>query len=326
MDRWLRQMVDLPSGLPAIEQFRSGASNLTYLLRYEDRELVLRRPPFGTKAASAHDMGREVRIQQALRPVYPFVPEVFAYCTDASVIGSEFYVMQRLEGTILRHDLPATMSVEEIARLGEVFIDGLVALHRVDPAPLADLGRGPGYVSRQVSGWSARFRAARTPDVPDGEAVMAWLEENQPEDLAQVVLHGDWRLDNLVMDLSDTPRLVGVLDWELSTIGDPLMDLGSALAYWITADDEPGFASLRRQPSHVAGMPDREQLLARYLAGSQIRCADFTFYEVFGLFRLAVICQQIWARFVSGQTTNPAFANFGEGVGVLIHRAQERTR
>lgn len=326
MDRWLRGQLELAPGLPEVEQFRAGASNLTYLIRYGDRELVLRRPPRGTKAVSAHDMGREVRIQTALRPLYPYVPEVIAYCTDPEVIGSDFYVMERLIGTILREDVPAEMSVEDVRQLGNAFIDGLSTLHQVDPSALADLGKGAGYVRRQVGGWSSRYRAAHTPDVPDGEAVMAWLDRNQPTDVASVVLHGDWRLDNIVVDLSAAPRLVGVLDWELSTIGDPLMDLGSALAYWVSADDEPGFASLRRQPSHAQGMPHRDEVIARYLEKSSIDCDDFTFYEVFGLFRLAVIIQQIWARFVSGQTTNPAFAGFGEGVRILIHRAEERMR
>lgn len=324
MDRWLRSRMDLPGGLPVLEQFRSGASNLTYLVRYPDRDLVLRRPPNGTKAASAHDMGREVRIQRALRPSYPFVPEVVAFCEDETVIGSTFYLMERITGTILRHEIPAGIEPEGVARIGAVFIDGLAQLHAVDPTPLADLGKGIGYVQRQVAGWSKRYRAALTPDVPDGEDVMRWLAEHQPDDVGSVVLHGDWRLDNIVIDLTDEPRLVGVLDWELSTVGDPLMDLGSALAYWVSADDDVDFASLRRQPSHVPGMPNREELIARYLQRSGVPCADFTFYEVFGLFRLAVIIQQIWARYVSGQTTNPAFSGFGDGVRILISRAKER--
>lgn len=326
MDRWLREQTSLPEGLPEVEQFRSGASNLTYLLRYADLELVLRRPPHGPKAASAHDMGREVRIQTALLPTYPYVPHVIAYCNDEHVIGSPFYVMERINGSILRDDIPASLDRPAITTLGEVFIDGLSTLHQVDPTPLSDLGKGPGYVQRQVGGWAKRYRAALTPDVPDGERLIAWLEHHQPEDVASVVLHGDWRLDNIVLDLAATPRLVGVLDWELSTVGDPLMDLGSSLAYWVTADDDPDFASLRRQPSHVGGLPTREALVARYLDKSGIPCDDFTFYEVFGLFRLAVICQQIWARYVMGATTNPAFSGFGDGVRILISRAEERMR
>jgi aminoglycoside phosphotransferase (APT) family kinase protein len=326
VDQWLRTHIALPSGLPEIEQFRSGASNLTYLLRYSDRELVLRRPPLGHKAASAHDMHREVVIQTGLKSRYPYVPNVVAECTDPTIIGSDFYVMERLAGTILRRNVPKDLHLdaEKAAKVGHAVIAGLSELHRLDPGDLISLGKGDGYVARQVEGWSRRYRAAHTPDVPDGEALMAWLHAHQPADVASVVIHGDWRLDNMVFDLSAEPRLVGVLDWELSTVGDPLMDLGSAMAYWVNADDDAGFASLRRQPSHIPGMPTREEFITRYLNQSGYTVGDFSFYEVFGLFRLAVICQQIWARYVAGETTNPAFADFGDGVRILIDRAESR--
>ena len=172
-----------------------------------------------------------------------------------------------------------------------------------------------------MEGWSKRYRNALTVDVPDGESVMRWLAENQPEDVATCVIHGDWRIDNSVFDLGQQ-RMVGVLDWELATVGDPLMDLGSALAYWVDRDDEPGFAALRRQPSHLPGMPTRTEFVAKYLALSGLKCDEFTFYSVFGLFRLSVIIQQIWARYRIGQTTNPAFAGFGIGVNTLMGRAE----
>jgi aminoglycoside phosphotransferase (APT) family kinase protein len=326
VDLWLRGQISLPEGLPEVEQFRRGASNLTYLLRYSDRDLVLRRPPHGRKAASAHDMHREVLIQSHLKPQYPYVPTVIAECTDPAVIGSDFYVMERLVGTILRRDVPENVSLDQAKaqQLSEAVIVGLSQLHHLDPQDLMALGKGEGYVARQVDGWSRRYRAARTPDVPEGEQLMTWLHQHQPGDVASVVIHGDWRLDNMVFDLSEDPRLIGVLDWELSTIGDPLMDLGSAMAYWINADDEPGFASLRRQPSHIPGMVTREEFISRYLAHSRFETDDFSFYEIFGLFRLAVICQQIWARYVAGETTNPAFADFGTGVKILIDRAEAR--
>jgi aminoglycoside phosphotransferase (APT) family kinase protein len=200
-----------------------------------------------------------------------------------------------------------------------------VQLHAVDATILAELNKGEGYVQRQVEGWSKRYRNALTDDVPNGEKVMAWLDANQPADVDSCVIHGDWRIDNVVFDLQQA-RIVGVLDWELATVGDPLMDLGSALAYWVDRDDEPAFASLRRQPSHLPGMPTREEFVARYLQLSGRSCADFTFYEVFGLFRLAVIIQQIWARYRAGQTTNPAFAGFGDAVNTLINRAEGRIK
>jgi aminoglycoside phosphotransferase (APT) family kinase protein len=324
MHAWLRNFVDFDE-LPEVMQFRSGASNLTYLLKYPGRELVLRRPPVGMKAASAHDMKREFLIQSRLQPVYPLVPSMIALCDDHSVIGSDFYVMDRVVGDIFRRDIPESVTAADLSMMADSLINGLVQLHAVDATILAELNKGEGYVQRQVEGWSKRYRNALTDDVPNGEKVMAWLDANQPADVDSCVIHGDWRIDNVVFDLQQA-RIVGVLDWELATVGDPLMDLGSALAYWVDRDDEPAFASLRRQPSHLPGMPTREEFVARYLQLSGRACADFTFYEVFGLFRLAVIIQQIWARYRAGQTTNPAFAGFGDAVNTLINRAEGRIK
>lgn len=313
---------------PLVEQFPGGASNLTYLVHYPAADVVLRRPPLGHKASSAHDMGREVRVQSRLRPLYPLVPEILGYCTDEQIIGGEFYVMESMPGTILRRDLPdgLVLTPDEARTLAETVIDAQADLHGIDPvaAGLGGLGRGPGYVARQVSGWSHRYRDARTDDVPEGEDVMGWLDSHRRPDVAARLIHGDWRFDNLVLDLTGQPRIVGVLDWEMSTVGDPLMDLGSSLAYWITGDDDPGLGFLRRQPTHLEGMPTREQYVERYLARTGLPLDDWTFYEVFGLFRLAVIIQQIWYRFRLGETTNPAFAHFGAGTTALIERARTR--
>jgi aminoglycoside phosphotransferase (APT) family kinase protein len=317
---WLNQYIKEGSN-PEVFQFRSGASNLTYLLKYPNHELVLRRPPVGTKAVSAHDMKREFLIQSRLKPVYDLVPKVIALCEDHSILGSDFYVMDRIQGEIFRRDVPDTLSADDISVMASSLVSGLAQLHSVDASVLAELNKGAGYVTRQVEGWSKRYRNALTDDVPDGEDVMNWLEKNKPDDVASCIIHGDWRIDNMVFDLGQK-RLVGVLDWELATVGDPLMDLGSALAYWVDKDDEPMFASLRRQPSHLDGMPTRKEFIAKYLELSGRKCDDFTFYEVFGLFRLSVIIQQIWARYKAGQTTNPAFKGFGMGVNILISRAQ----
>ncbi len=323
VQKWLQLNADVPSELPDVQQFGAGASNLTYLLTYKDQELILRRPPVGTKAASAHDMKREFTIQKTLLPSFPLVPKVIALCQDPSVIGSDFYVMKKIEGTILRRDLPKdlTLTIQEIALIGDLVIDGLVSLHHVDSAPLAQLSKGSGYVGRQVEGWSRRYRAARTPDVADAEVLMKWLDAHQPPDVASCVIHGDWRLDNLVLNLESQPQLVGALDWELATIGDPLMDLGSSMAYWIDRTDEADFAALRRQPTHLPGMPTRQEFITKYLEKTEWECDDFTFYEIFGVFRLTVILQQIWARYFAGQTSNPAFAGFGDAVNLMINRA-----
>lgn len=220
--------------IPEVRQYTGGASNLTYLLRYPGADLVLRRPPAGTKARGAHDMKREHRVQSALRPVYPLVPRMVGFCGDHSVIGSDFYVMERMEGTILRKELPRELLMDRVTtrHLAEAAVDALADLHSVDvgAAGLGDLDRGEGYVRRQVEGWSARYRRARTPDVPDFAPVMKWLHANQPDDVGHCLVHNDFRFDNLVLDPRDVTHVIGVLDWEMATVGDPLMDLGGALA------------------------------------------------------------------------------------------------
>jgi aminoglycoside phosphotransferase (APT) family kinase protein len=324
--RWLVERID---GLaawdpPAVRQFPGGASNLTYLLRYPDRDLVLRRPPTGHKAASAHDMAREFRVQRQLKAQFRYVPEVLALCEDPSLIGSTFYVMARVEGLILRQSVPEEISLPPAAArdLGLRAMDCLMELHHVDAAAagLADLGRGAGYVGRQVAGWTRRYRQARTTNVPDYEPVMAWLDRRQPPDVATCLIHNDFRLDNLVLD--SNLRVVGVLDWEMATLGDPLMDVGETLAFWIEADDDEMLRRFKRQPSDAPGMPTRAELAEYYCSRTQIVVDDWMFYEVFGLFRLAVIMQQIYHRFYHGQTTNTAYQDLWLFVDYLETRCR----
>ncbi len=314
LGRWLRENAPDELGLdatPEVRQFKGGASNLTYLLRYPDRDLILRRPPGGTKARGAHDMRRESDIQRALGDVYEHVPRIIVWCGDESVIGSEFYVMERIVGTILRRDVPASLGLsrDDVNLLCRNALDTLVDLHRVDveAAGLGDLGKGPGYVERQVTGWAARYRKARTPDVGSFERVMEWLEANRPDDVGQVLIHNDFRFDNLVLDEDDPTRIVGVLDWEMATVGDPLMDLGGAMAYWVQAGDDPVARALRLQPTHTPGMLTRVEAVRYYCdrMGIPMDAERWAFYEVFGLFRLAVIAQQIYLRTYRGETTNP---------------------
>ncbi len=323
---WLSARVDGLSGLPEVRQFAGGASNLTYLLRYPGRDLILRRPPAGQKATSAHDMRREFLVQQRLEPVYPYVAHVVALCEDVSVAGSVFYVMNRVEGIILRGRLPEGMrlSAWQAHELGLRAVDALVDLHRVDveEAGLTGIGRGPGYVRRQVAGWSDRYRRARTDNVPDFAAVMTWLDANQPDDVAMRLVHNDFRLDNLVLDGPDTLRVIGVLDWEMATVGDPLMDLGGALAYWVQADDDDVLRLSKRQPTDLPGMPTRAEVVRHYADRTGLDLAGWVFYEVFGLFRLAVIAQQIYYRYHHGQTTNEAFKDFWFFVGYLDERCR----
>ena len=321
VDAWLKGQVPGLKGTPEVSQYSGGASNWTYRLRYESHDLVLRRPPAGTKAKSAHDMGREFRIQKALGPVFPFVTAMVAFCEDASVIGCEFYVMCRLDGVILRKSPPRDLVLkpDQTRQLCLNMIDTLIALHGVDTAAagLESLGKGAGYARRQIEGWSDRYRKARTWNVPRFEGVMIWLAAHAPDDVATCVIHNDFRLDNLVLDPKDSTRIVGVLDWEMATLGDPLMDLGNALAYWVQADDDFFIRSLRRQPTHLPGMLTRREVVEYYAQKTGRRTNNWAFYEVYGLFRLAVIAQQIYYRYQQGQTTNPAFRNFWMFVSYL---------
>ncbi len=314
VDAWLKLRFPEIEGEPEVTQYSGGASNWTYRLNYRGQDLVLRRPPAGTKAKSAHDMGREYRIQKALRPLFPRVPEMLAFCDDASVIGCEFYVMRRLDGVILRRNPPrdVTLTPERTRQLCLNVIDTLIALHRVDIAnpDLEAIGKGSGYARRQIEGWCDRYRKARTWNVGGFERVMRWLEAHIPEDTAACVIHNDFRFDNVVLDASDPTRVVGVLDWEMATIGDPFMDLGNALAYWVQADDDFFIRTLRRQPTHLPGMMTRREVVDYYCAQTGRRARSWTFYEVYGLFRLAVIAQQIYYRYQRGETSNKTFRNF----------------
>ena len=229
VDAWLKARVPGLSGEPELSQFSGGASNWTYRLLYPTHDLVLRRPPAGTKAKSAHDMGREYRIQKALGASFPLVPEMVVFCDDTSVIGCEFYVMRRVEGRILRKNLPQGLSLspETTRALCLSAIDTLIALHAVKVAgsDLESMGKGGGYARRQIEGWCDRYRKARTWNVGRFEGVMEWLASHTPEDSGACVIHNDFRFDNIVLDSAEPTRIVGVLDWEMATIGDPLMDL-----------------------------------------------------------------------------------------------------
>ncbi|WP_232680395.1 phosphotransferase family protein [Nocardioides sp. R-C-SC26] len=333
VDAWLRAHADgvtWGDGVPHVRQFSGGASNLTYLLRYPARDLILRRPPAGTKAKGAHDMGREYRIQAALATAFPYAPPMVALCDDASVLGSEFYVMDRVEGHIPRKELGLDLDESDVRRLCTNVVDLLVDLHAVDvdAAGLGELGRGSGYVGRQVEGWTRRFRAARTWNVPSWDRVIAWLEENQPQDRGTCLIHNDFRLDNVVLSEDDPTRPVALLDWELATVGDPLMDLGCSLAYWVEAGDTRLAQRFRLQPTHLPGMLTRREVVEHYCERTGIELTDrqWTFYEVHGLFRLAGILQQIYYRYHHKQTTNPKFRSYWVGSHVLHRRATKLIR
>ena len=315
IDPYLKAHIPGLSGTPTNSQVPGGASNLTYLLEYPGQEFVLRRPPFGHKAKSAHDMGREYRILNQLKDGFPYCPKAYVHCTDESVIGAEFYVMERVNGIILRSDLPAELGLDatRTEALCKSFIDKFVELHRVDYSAcgLADLGKPEGYVARQIRGWSERYEKALTPDAPKWEAVRAWLHDKMPADHpTSSIVHNDYRFDNVILDPHNPMQIIGVLDWELTTLGDPLMDLGNTLAYWIEAADPAPVQLMRRQPSNAPGMLTRREFVDYYAERSGIRVDNFDFYYTYGLFRLAGIVQQIYYRFFHGQTQDKRFAQF----------------
>lgn len=318
---FLDGILDLGDDLVEVAQYPSGFSNLTYAVEVGTRRMVLRCPPRGTKAATAHDMLREAEVLRRVRPHFPLVPEVLAVCEDPGVIGAPFFLMERLEGVILRRDLPAglELSPAKARELGLRVATLQAELHDLDAAELEDLGKPEGYLTRQVEGWTRRYRAARTEDVPDLADVEAWLVAGKPaDDPRPSLVHNDFKLDNLVLDPGDPARVLGVLDWELATRGDALLDLGNSLAYWVEAGDHPETDAYRTMPTHLPGMPTRAELVATYLAARGLPPGrDLTWYYVFGLYRLAGIAQQIYYRFFHGQTTNPRFGVLGHAVRAL---------
>ncbi len=322
---WLIEHGEDISGPVEVTQYSGGASNWTYRLQYENADLILRRPPKGTKAKSAHDMSREYHVQRALAEYYPVVPEMVLLCQDESVIGCDFYVMKRIEGIIPRANLPKEINFDELQtrELCTNFIDKLIELHQVpyEGTDLEKLGKGDGYCQRQVDGWDSRYEKAKTINVPSFKYVRQWLKDHVPSDSKTCVIHNDWRFDNVILDPENPSKIIGVLDWEMATLGDPLMDLGSSLAYWVEESDNAIFKATRRQPTHLKGMFTRAEVVEYYLNKTGLKTDNWTFYEVFGIFRLAVIAQQIYYRYYHKQTNNPAFKDFWIVIHALHIRA-----
>lgn len=312
LEKYLQEKLGDIKGNLKVKQFPSGFSNLTYLLTTKDREMILRRPPFGKKAKTAHDMKREFDILTALKGHYPCSPEALLYSEGDGVMETPFYVMERIKGIILRKDLPEGMSLDDAGarQLSENLVKALVELHGIDykKIGLVDFGKPEGYVQRQVEGWSRRYRNARTPDAPDFEAVMKWLVEKMPPDTDKpALIHNDYKLDNAVLDPGNPVSIIGILDWEMATIGDPFMDLGNGLAYWINNDDPDNMQLIRQMPTNLPGMLSRREQVDLYCELSGRSIDSFDYYYCFGLFRLAVIAQQIYYRFYHGQTKDPRF-------------------
>ena len=334
VEAWLREQLpganvaglDLTQPF-AVEQFPGGHSNLTYLVRFGSTELVLRRPPLGPVAPTAHDMAREFRWLSAIHPFYPLAPRAFALCDDVSIVGSVFYVMERRHGIVVRHDEPPQISERPDVRhaVSASLVDALADLHGIDldRAGLLHLGKPGGFVERQVRGWSDRWQRSRTTEIPEMDRLAQWLiAELPPNPIRPAVVHGDFKLDNLMLDAERPERLVAVFDWEMSALGDPLVDLGILLAYWVSI--APAGSDALTTVTSRPGWFTRDELIDRYQARSGRDLSRLLYFEVFALFKIAVVIQQIYYRYAVGQTDDPRFARFGDRVLALARQAVSR--
>lgn len=308
-----------------VEQFPDGHSNLTYLIRIGSGEYVLRRPPFGNVVASAHDMGREFKILSKLHAVYSAAPRPELYCDDESVVGSPFYLMERRRGLILRKTIPDEISIDPdtARRTSRALIDKLAELHAIDyrAAGLAEMGKPDGYVQRQIAGWTRRFDQARTSAAPSLERMAEWLNSHAPAESGAAIIHNDYKYDNVMLDRGGLAKIVAVLDWEMATIGNPLMDLGTTLGYWVEASDPEPLRRAAFGPTMIPGSLTRREVVDYYRERTGAAVANVEFYYAYGLFKLAVIVQQIYARFVRGQTADPRFAHLDRLVTLLGEQA-----
>jgi aminoglycoside phosphotransferase (APT) family kinase protein len=309
-----------------VRQYPSGHSNLTYSVQLGAREMVLRRPPFGSKVKTAHDMSREYRVLSKLHSHYGPAPHVLLFCDDLSVLGAPFYLMETIHGIILRREIPTGLdfSPEVARRVCESFLDNLALLHSLDynAAGLADLGKPQGYLERQVRGWTERYYGSKTHDIPEVETISAWIQQHMPSSSGSALIHNDYKYDNVVLDPSDLTKIIGVLDWEMCTIGDPLTDLGSALAYWVDASDPQEILETRWGPTTASGSLTRYELAQRYAQKTGRDLSEMAFYLVFARFKIAVIVQQIYYRYYQGLTHDERFATMPQRIKLLLHAAQ----
>jgi aminoglycoside phosphotransferase (APT) family kinase protein len=318
---FLRQSLPTPFVDLNVLQFPAGSSNLTYLLKLGSVEYVLRRPPFGNTVKTAHDMRREFEVLKRLAIVYPLAPEPVLFCADASVIGSEFYLMERRNGLIIRGKAPEMIeaSHEMQQKVCRSFINNLARLHSVDYefAGLGDLGKPEGYCRRQVEGWTKRYEAAKTHDHHELEEAIGWLNKEIPVESGASLVHNDYKFDNVMLDPADPARVMAVLDWEMVTIGDPLMDLGTTLGYWMSPDVGDDLLNMPFNPRVLMENISRRDLVEMYETASGREASNILYYYVFGSVKVAVIAQQIYSRFVTGATRDPRFQSFDKLVAKL---------
>lgn len=313
-----------------LRQFPSGHSNLTYSIMLGEREMVLRRPPFGTKVKSAHDMGREFRVLSKLHSAYALAPRALLYCDDETIVGAPFYLTERIRGIIVRRDPPPALefSAPTVRRLSEGFVDNLAGLHGLDYTAigLAEIGKPAGYLQRQVKGWIERYAGSKTHDLPEVEKIASWMEQHFPPAGNAALIHNDYKYDNIVLNPDSPTEIIGVLDWEMSTIGDPLTDLGTALAYWVDPEDSDELQKIRWGPTTCAGSLTRAGVIERYSLKTGRDVSQIPFYLAFARFKVAVIVQQIYYRYHHGLTRDPRFAEMPEVVKALLRASLQATR
>jgi aminoglycoside phosphotransferase (APT) family kinase protein len=321
LDAYLARALPELEGPLEVEQFPSGYSNLTYLLRKGAAELVLRRPPFAVQVRGGHDMSREFRVLSGLQGVYTPAPRPLAYCEDEAVIGAPFYLMERRRGIVVRRKLPDALSGDRelMRRMCLALVDGLSGLHAIDAqaAGLGELGKPSGYVRRQIEGWIGRWQKAKTEEISDIAQIAAWLVEHMPDDGETTLVHNDYKFDNVMLDSEDPTRIVAVLDWELCTRGDPLMDLGTTLGYWVEAGDDAAWHAMAFGPTAAPGALDRRAVVERYAETTGRDVSNMLYYYCFALLKIAVIVQQIFFRYRKGYTQDPRFARLDVVVEAL---------
>jgi aminoglycoside phosphotransferase (APT) family kinase protein len=329
LQTFLREKIDVKSDEIEISQFPAGSSNLTYCIKIGASEYVLRRPPFGNQVKSAHDMLREFNVLSKLSEVYNPAPKPLIYCNDENVIGSEFYLMERRNGLIIRGALsepPASagrLSLENSQdlrkRVVESFIENLVKLHALDykKIGLENLGKPEGYAERQVTGWTKRYFNAKTDEQTELEKTIEWLNTNIPESHGATLVHNDYKFDNVMLNPNDLTEIVAVLDWEMTTIGEPLMDLGTTLGYWMSREVGDQLLNMPFNPRVLMENISRSELVEIYAEKSGRDVSNILFYYVFGTFKIAVIAQQIYFRFHQGFTQDKRFAAFNHFVNAL---------
>ncbi|MCB9450475.1 MAG: phosphotransferase family protein [Anaerolineaceae bacterium] len=314
----------------SVRQFGGGAANLTYLLDYGTQQYVLRRPPLGPVAPSAHDMSREYRVLSVLHQAFPLAPRAFLFCDDLTVIGAPFFVMERREGIVVRRSLPEQYATFPAAprQMSEALVDALADFHRVDYRTLGleELGKPEGFIARQVEGWHKRWDKAKADDLAHMDTVYAWLQANLPPEGPATLVHNDYKLDNVMLAADNPGQIVAIFDWDMCTLGDPLSDLGALLTYWSEPDDPPYMHLAAMMPVGDSRFLTRAELVQHYAEKSGRDVSHITFYHVLGLYRLVVIVAQIYIRYKRGQTQDQRFEAFGPMIGWLAQAAYEHTQ